>query len=92
VGQKWTRFIEEIELALSKISWFLAHPFSPEQRLLYFCACAGAEPNDVCPNSTQHCIEEQDLNTFLVFINGRKFEKSDSFEDLSRASSAYVMH
>jgi hypothetical protein len=36
--------------------------------------------------------EEQDLNTFLSFINGRKFEKSDSFEELSRASSAYVMH
>jgi hypothetical protein len=36
--------------------------------------------------------EEQDLKTFLSFINGRKFEKSDSFEELSRASSAYVMH
>ena len=36
--------------------------------------------------------EEQDLETFLSFINGRKLEKSDSFEELSRASSAYVMH
>jgi hypothetical protein len=36
--------------------------------------------------------EEQDLKTFLSFMTGQKFEKSDSIEELSRASSAYVMH
>jgi hypothetical protein len=36
--------------------------------------------------------EEHDLSAFVSFINGRKFEKSDSFEELSRAPSAYVMH
>jgi hypothetical protein len=68
-----------------KLSWHCRklhgawRTLSPEQRLLYLCVCA-AEPNGT---------GSQD---FLSFMNGRKFEKSDSIEELSRASSAYVMH
>jgi hypothetical protein len=36
--------------------------------------------------------EERGLTTFRSFINARKFWNSESFEELSRASSAYVTH
>jgi hypothetical protein len=84
-------------VSLKKLSWHCRKFHGPWRTLSllsnasFFFVSVPARSQMMYARIRHDIAEEQDLNTFLSFINGRKFEKSDSFEELSRASSAYVL-